>query len=238
MSRIISFKQAYVGVVYQVWVLNTMGSTTMNKINYFNTIPVVPKKKSVLSRLGHSSRSTSLSLKDQSFIDDTINLGMALCRNQGAAGRFAIKNHAVEAITLKDGTCLESRQLAGMLKKSDEVLLMAGTAGTEITDMISMEISLGNAAKAVVLDALASVSADMTLDWIMDAYNKTLSREGRRLTRKRFSPGFGDLPLKNQLIIFRLLVLERLNLSLNDSMMLVPEKSVLAVAGIERVETN
>jgi len=115
---------------------------------------------------------------------------------------------------------------------------MAGTAGAEITERISMEMDRGNAAAAVVLDAVASVSADMILDWIMDFFNKVLQKEGRRLTGRRYSPGFGDLPLNSQAEIFRLLGLERLQLSLNESMMLSPEKSVLAIAAIERMEND
>jgi len=210
----------------------------MNKINYFKSIPVILEKTSIMSRLGHSSRSTALSARDQSFMDETISLGLALCRNQGAAGRFAVKNHIIQAVTLEDRTCMESRQLAKMLQKSHEVLFMAGTAGPEITDRISIEMEKGNAATAVVLDAVASASADMILDWIMDMFNKMLQKEGSRLTRRRYSPGFGDLPLSNQAIIFRLLDLERLNLRLKESMMLEPEKSVLALAGIERKETD
>jgi hypothetical protein len=210
----------------------------MDKITYFNSIPVIPEKKSIMSRLGHSRRSTVLSVKDQLFIDETTNLGLALCRNQGAAGRFTLKGHTVDAVTLTDETCLKSRQLARMLQKSDEVLFMAGTAGTEISDRISMEMEKDDAAASVVLDAVASSSADMILDWIMDIFNKILQKEGRRLTRHRYSPGFGDLPLSNQAVIFRLLGLDQLHLSLNEAMMLSPEKSVLAIAGIERIETD
>ena len=210
----------------------------MDKIAYFNSIPVVPEQKSIMSRLGHSRHSSALSIKDQKFIDEMSSLGLALCRNQGAAGRFSLKSRTIEAVVLTDGTRLESNKLSRMLQKSDEILFMAGTAGPEITDRISLEMDKDNAAAAVVLDAVASVSADMILDWIMDMFNKMLIREGRRLTRHRFSPGFGDLPLSNQAAIFRLLDLERLQLSLNESMMLAPEKSVLAVAGIERLETN
>lgn len=211
----------------------------MNKITYFNSIQVIPKKKSIMSRLGHSRRSNVLSVKDQSFIDETISLGLALCRNQGAAGRFALKgDNTTGSVVLKDGTSMGSRQLAKMLQKSHEVLFMAGTAGPEITDRIGLEMEQGNAATAIVLDAVASLSADMILDRIMDIFNKVLQKEGRQLTGRRYSPGFGDLPLNNQAVIFRLLGLERLHLSLNESMMLSPEKSVLAIAGIERVETN
>jgi hypothetical protein len=215
-----------------------MTSNKATKITYLDNIPVMPGKKSIMSRLGHSARLTAMSVKDQTFADETINLGMALCRNQGATGRFTITTRTTESVTLTGGESLESRQLAKLLHQSDEVLLMAGTAGSEITGRISREMEEGNAATAVVLDAVASCSADIVLDWLMEVSNKMLQREAKRLTKHRFSPGFGDLPLSNQAVIFRLLSLERLHMRLTGTMMLVPEKSVLAIAGIERIKGN
>ena len=79
-------------------------------------------------------------------------------------------------------------------------------------------------------------TADAGLDWLMDFINKMLRKEGKKLTEQRFSPGYGDLPLANQRLIYDLLKLERLGLKLTEKCMLIPEKSVLAIAGVEGVE--
>jgi hypothetical protein len=212
-----------------------MTSDTSSKIIYFDNIPATPEKKSIMSRLGYRTRLTTLQPGDISSMGETINLGLALCRNRGALGRLTITDHSDDSISLPDGNCFEDKQLARLLRHSEEVLLMAGTTGSEITTSISREMEEGNASRAVILDAVASCSADMILDWLMETFNKMIRKEGRKLTRRRFSPGFSELSLNNQAVIFRLLGLERLNLHLTDSMMLVPEKSVLAIAGIERI---
>jgi len=210
-------------------------SADANKIVYFDTVPVRPTVDEIMSRLGYNKKLTSLSAEDKSFTDSSMQLGLALCRNQGAAARFTINECNQNAVIFGNNESFESNSLAALLSDSDEILLMAGTAGTEIMDRIHSEMDNGNAALAVVLDAVGSQAADVILDWIMDFYNKLLRREGKRLTTRRFSPGYGDLPLKNQGIIFRLLGLEKLKIKLTGSMMLVPEKSVLAIAGIERI---
>ena len=212
-----------------------MSFNSIPKITYFDNILITPKKKSIMSRLGYQNRSTALQTKDLSFSEEAISLGLALCRNQGALGRFTITDRSNGSVSLPDGNSFESRQLAKLLIHSDEALLIAGTTGSEITTAISREMEQGNASRAVILDAVASCSADMILDWLMETFNKMLRREGKKLTRRRFSPGFGDLPISDQAVVFRLLGLERLNLHLTDAMMLVPEKSVLAIAGIERI---
>lgn len=52
-------------------------------------------------------------------------------------------------------------------------------------------------------------------------------------TRPRFSPGYGDLPLALQRDIFHALDCARkIGLTLNDSLMMSPAKSVTAIIGI------
>ncbi len=58
--------------------------------------------------------------------------------------------------------------------------------------------------------------------------------EGRAL-RPRFSPGYGDLAIDAQKDIFALLDCERqIGLTLGDSLLMSPGKSVTAFAGIPR----
>lgn len=54
------------------------------------------------------------------------------------------------------------------------------------------------------------------------------------ITRPRVSAGYGDFPLETQKDIFAMLELtKRIGVSLNDSMIMSPSKSVTAVAGLE-----
>ena len=70
----------------------------------------------------------------------------------------------------------------------------------------------------------------------MDRFEKERTREylarGLYLT-DRFSPGYGDLPLTVQKDLCGVLDTRRtLGLTVNESMLLIPEKSVTAVMGI------
>ena len=56
-----------------------------------------------------------------------------------------------------------------------------------------------------------------------------------RASRPRFSPGYGDLPLDAQKMIFSILSPEKhIGLTLNASLMLSPTKSVTAFVGIAK----
>ncbi|HBF33507.1 TPA: methionine synthase, partial [Candidatus Sumerlaeota bacterium] len=74
---------------------------------------------------------------------------------------------------------------------------------------------------------------DAGLDWLEEFVEKLLAREGRCLTRRRYSPGYGDLALSNQKIIYDALGLQKFGLELTERFLLIPEKSVLAIAGVE-----
>ena len=69
-----------------------------------------------------------------------------------------------------------------------------------------------------------------------------MTLEQRKLglhTRARFSPGYGDLKLSSQKDIFRVLDCSRkIGLSLNDSLLMSPSKSVTAIIGVSNIEKN
>lgn len=61
-----------------------------------------------------------------------------------------------------------------------------------------------------------------------------MSKELDVRLKPRFSAGYGDLPLEVQKDIFRVLDCPRkIGLTLNDSLLMSPTKSVTAIVGIE-----
>ena len=99
-------------------------------------------------------------------------------------------------------------------------------------EAIQADIGGRNATRGVVLDATASEVVDAGLDWIMGYFRQSLRREGKTLLNSRFSAGYGDFALENQQLMHRLLQMDRLNVTITESCLLVPEKSVTAVTGI------
>ena len=75
------------------------------------------------------------------------------------------------------------------------------------------------------------------LEEYIDGMEDGLRREAPGLyLRPRFSPGYGDLDISHQRAMFDLLELEkRLGLSLTQTHMMLPEKSVTAIAGLSDV---
>lgn len=203
------------------------------KIKYIGNIPAQPKREMILSRLGYRKNITELSKDDMRLVSECIRLSGILCKPSGAYAIVPIAAKDEAVITLDNGISFHGEGLAKLLKDSSSVLLMASTVGREVTDRVAAEVENGNAAYGLILDSVASQTADAVLDWIVQFLNRILPREGKGLTRHRYSPGFGDLPLSYQKVIFDALKLEKLGMAITEKFMLVPEKSVIAIAGIE-----
>lgn len=208
----------------------------IGKIRCFEYIPSSPSEGMILTRLGYRKTTTVFSEEYKQKLNKIIQEGILMCNTKGIFGRYSIIEKSDKHIMLENELVFESTGLAKLLSNSTEVVLMASTVGSDITDRIHSEVESGDASLGVVLDAVASETADAALDWMVDFINKLIRREGKNLTRMRYSPGYGDLPLFNQKKIYDTLGLEKLKISITERYMLVPEKSVIAIAGIEGIE--
>ena len=93
-----------------------------------------------------------------------------------------------------------------------------------------MKYSKISPSKALMFQALGAERIESLCDTFCNDMNNEL---GVRL-KPRFSAGYGDLPLEVQKDIFRVLDCPRkIGLTLNDSLLMSPTKSVTAIVGIE-----
>jgi cobalamin-dependent methionine synthase I len=84
-----------------------------------------------------------------------------------------------------------------------------------------------------MMQALGSERVESLCD-AFEGYLKERLGEGIAL-RPRFSPGYGDLSLEFQREVFTLLDCPRsLGISLSESLLMTPEKSVTALIGIKK----
>ncbi|OON89739.1 vitamin B12 dependent-methionine synthase activation domain-containing protein [Pyramidobacter sp. C12-8] len=137
-------------------------------------------------------------------------------------------------IALGDGSveCV-SRDLSRLFKNCRSCVVMAVTLGPEV-DRRTQLLGRGSMSRALCLDACASVRADSLCDEIEDEVGETL-REGEYLTR-RFSPGYGDVPMQFSGDLLRLVDAERrIGLTMTRQGMMIPIKSVTALIGISSV---
>ena len=128
---------------------------------------------------------------------------------------------------------VESRALCKKLEKCDTVVLFAATVGLEIDRLIAKYSRL-SPARALCLQALGAERIEALCDAFEDELHALYPQ---KCLRPRFSPGYGDLPLELQTDIFCALdCAKRIGLSLNDSLLMSPSKSVTALIGMRNEE--
>lgn len=133
------------------------------------------------------------------------------------------------------GVSFKSRDLKLNLKGCQYVYLMGATIGIGVDRLIA-RASVGDMTKATIYQAAGAAYVEEYCDYINEEIRKKALEEGMVL-RPRFSPGYGDFALENQKDIFRLLNLSKhTGISLSDSMLMSPSKSVTAVIGVKEKE--
>ena len=127
----------------------------------------------------------------------------------------------------------DSRDLRAHLADCGEILLFACTIGSEMDRRINREKVI-SPVRGLLMSAIGSQQAEGACDRLCER----LSAEypDRKLI-SRYSPGYGDLPLTLQRDIFRALDCERtIGVTLTESLLMQPSKSVTAIIGIKALE--
>lgn len=199
----------------------------------FGGIALEMPEKNIMARLGYHRHRTEIASGQRLVLMRGMAEAFGHCRPRGAWRRLGIREKLADATVLEDGTVLRSAALARLFEPAHGVWLAAVTVGGEVSAAAASALERGDGAAALVCDAVGSETADAALDCLQEMFNRNLSRGGERLSSRRFSPGYQDLDLSVQHDIFRLLELEKLGMSLTEKLLMLPEKSVTALAGIE-----
>jgi hypothetical protein len=210
----------------------------MHPIIFFDSVIIETPREKIYRRLGYRPGVTALPAGREAEVERYISEALYAIRLRGVGLRItvSVKNDSQVVLAGKEGKeTLKSRRLAGFLSGCSEALLMGATAGSEVVSTIEEDSAGDRLTRGVVFDAAASEMVDASLDWIMSYFAGQLRRENNVLTEKRFSAGYGDFRLENQGIMFRLLEMEKIGVQITDSFVLIPEKSVTAVAGVKGI---
>ncbi|MEG0214955.1 MAG: vitamin B12 dependent-methionine synthase activation domain-containing protein [Hungatella sp.] len=135
-----------------------------------------------------------------------------------------------------DMTCFQthSQHLYKNLRDCEQILLFAATLGTA-ADMLIQKYTKLQMSKAVILQAAATAMLEDYCDEEYEKMRASYEAQGFYL-RPRFSPGYGDFPLECQpALIGALETGKRIGITLTDSLLMAPSKSVTAVIGVSRI---
>lgn len=140
-------------------------------------------------------------------------------------------------IIIDNHVIIESKNLSKNLNECNQVILFAATLGVQ-ADILLKKYSHIDMSKAVIMQAAAAAVIEEYCDQCQMEIEKTLAKQ-KLFLRPRFSPGYGDFDLIHQKDFITLLDCPRkIGLTLTNSFLLAPSKSVTAVMGISKTNKH
>ena len=162
-------------------------------------------------------------------VNDTMTALMEECEKlvlEAAAPKF---RYEVRDLPWPD--IMAGEDVGRHLDGCEKAVLMCATLGAGVDKLLRV-MQVQDMAKAVVIDALASVAIEQVCEKFDDLIHEEYPDWYQTF---RFSPGYGDYPIEMQRTVLQLLDAPRkIGLTVNDSMLLVPTKSETAVMGLSR----
>ena len=123
----------------------------------------------------------------------------------------------------------KSKHLAHNLTGCEKTIIFSATVGIEIDRQIA-KYSRISPSKALMMQAIGAER----IEALCDMFCADIKSGKDVVLHPRFSPGYGDLPISVQQDIVSVLDCpKRIGVTLNDSMLMAPTKSVTAFVGLE-----
>lgn len=135
-----------------------------------------------------------------------------------------------DVISINREYIFKSLSLSKHLAGCDRVSLIAVSIGSYLEEKIGKYQKKGQTLKVMIGDAVGSECVEEAAKYLSGRICGYIKKNGLVPTR-RFSPGYGDLSLEVQKIFFTELDLTKIGLTLNESLLMTPQKSITAFIG-------
>ena len=195
---------------------------------YTETFPAPPVSRAEILRYA-GARETTPELS--ALLEEVLAEALALLRYKVCWQKLPAAQTA-EGLDLTFART-DSHKLCRHLEGCSQIVLFGATVGIGLDRLIA-RYGRTSPAKALLLQAMGAERIEALCNAFSQKIKTATAAEGLQTT-SRFSPGYGDLPLELQRDIFRTLnCAGRIGLTLNDSLIMSPSKSVTAIIGIGR----
>ena len=186
----------------------------------------------VLRRLVYPTDVRKIDRQVQSILDGEIKRASNLLKPMGVYRLFRPISNDNGLMRFRDTEfIIRSKQVTRMLRASNPVILFMVTIGPDLEEGVKELFARDEMAGAVILDAIGSETADAAADEMHRVVLKRLAEEENLSVTPRFSPGYGDWPVTVQGDFLAACGGGLIGISVNESSLMIPRKSVSAVLG-------
>jgi hypothetical protein len=189
---------------------------------------IVIDRNEVLRYLGYQNQ--KIDEATDNLIDDSIREV-----SEDISERYVYRIFDIEteggAVKLKNcSVVLPGSNICSHLTGAVKCAVMAVTIGNKIDEKIRYYSRI-NLTRGLIVDACATAAVESLCDKVEEELKEIAKEKGLFLT-SRYSPGYGNLPITLQPDILNILdAHKKIGLSVTESFIMTPRKSVTAIAG-------
>jgi len=201
----------------------------MNRVLPFNIADITPDGEAVLRSQG-VAKGAKVGEGIHRLLAEAFDRFAASARPQGLIAELPTSEF--ETIFAGEGDNAANAPLEEIFPQATRLALFALTMGNKVSDMISRLFADSDFALGVMLDSMASLAADRALEVLEITFADALMNTSH-LTRDAcvlsYSPGYCGWHISGQKKLFDYLRPEKIGISLNESFLMSPLKSVTGV---------
>ena len=136
-----------------------------------------------------------------------------------------------ERLVISPRASLKSARLASTLGGAKQIAVAVCTIGPQLEEAVRAMFAAGQQVEATVLDGVGSAAVEELSQRVCRMFEER-ARERGLTASITFSPGDPDWPVEAQRDLFDLVRAEQIGVTLQDSCMMVPLKSLSLVVGM------
>ena len=187
-------------------------------------------KEEILRYLGY--KDSGLTPRIESLLERCMGETLKIVSPKYVYERFPLR-FCEDGVNVEGTTLIfKGKDIYEHLKNCHEVVLLGVTIGIGMDRAIKRAM-VSEPDAGVVLDSCGIQAVEQLADIAEKEIEDLVGAEGYHLTW-RYSPGYGDLPLETQRDMVQVLDLSRrIGVTLSESCLMIPSKSVTAILGIQ-----
>lgn len=208
----------------------------MNQIVQFNLREIIPDRESVLKAQG-ISEGKPVSEKIDNLFETAVDQASASTRPAGMVSE--VTREDFETIFRGEGQNEPDTPVKHIFPRANRLALFAVTLGNKISLEIDELFKRNDFALAAMLDSVASLAADKAVEVMEARCLDDITKYWADITKKKipsadtyvlsYSPGYCGWHVSGQEKLFEYLKPEKIGISLNESFLMIPLKSVTGV---------
>ena len=204
-------------------------------VHIFDHLAVEFPEKAIFLRLGGHCTKTCFDEQTRLHFMQSSRQAFGCCEPCGRWSVLQISPPAADRVETGKGVLLLGEDFCRKWNGASHLWYGAVSIGSELTCLRDKSESVSASA---VYDAVGSECADAAMDILYSLSRNELLRKNMVLDERRFSPGYGDMPLTLQNFFYNELKMEQMGVEITSNSFFVPEKTVTAFAFVHTLQGN